>query len=154
MTMSEKLYKTGVGFGVILSMNGKILLGLRNSDPQKADSELHGEGTWTLPGGKLEYMESFVNGLEREVFEETNLKINKDNIKLIRLGTDMAPDAHFVTAGFFCDSFTGEPKVMEPDEITEWKWFDINKLPAKIYTPSQKVIAAWKSNIIWEQHYG
>lgn len=26
-----------------------------------ADSELHGEGTWTMPGGKLDFGESFMD---------------------------------------------------------------------------------------------
>ena len=45
--------KPGVGFGVMILKQGRILLGKRHSDPDKADSELHGEGTWTMPGGKL-----------------------------------------------------------------------------------------------------
>lgn len=40
--------KVGVGFGVFLKSGNKILLGKRHFDPEKADSELHGEGTWTL----------------------------------------------------------------------------------------------------------
>ena len=33
----------GVGFGVMILKDGKILLGQRHEDPNKADSELHGE---------------------------------------------------------------------------------------------------------------
>jgi hypothetical protein len=33
----------GVGFGVMILRNGKVLLGQRHMDPAKADSELHGE---------------------------------------------------------------------------------------------------------------
>ncbi len=29
---------------------------------------------------------------------------------------------------------------MEPDEITDWQWFLLDKLPEKIFPPSQKVI--------------
>lgn len=41
-----------VGFGVMILRDGKILLGKRHEDPIKADSELHGEGTWTMPGAR------------------------------------------------------------------------------------------------------
>jgi len=152
--MSEKLYKIGVGFGVILYKEGKILLGLRNSDALKADSALHGEGTWSLPGGKLDYMECFIDGVKREVQEETGLLLNLDKVKLVRLGSDKAKEAHFVTAGFFCDSFSGIEKTMEPDEIVRWDWFDLDNIPPVMYKPSLKVIQAWKSGIIWEQSYG
>ena len=67
--MKEK--KVGVGFGVLLLKDKKILLGKRHEDPEKADSELHGAGTWTMPGGKLEFGETFEQGARREVLEET-----------------------------------------------------------------------------------
>lgn len=111
--------KVGVGFGVMVLRDNKILLGKRHEDPEKADSELHGQGTWTMPGGKLEFGEAFENGAEREVLEETGIRINKQNLRLISLSNDIVSDAHFVTFGFLCTDFNGESKVMEPDEITE-----------------------------------
>jgi len=50
--MEEVNKKPGVGVGVIILKDSKVLLGKRHSDARKADSELHREGTWTLPGGK------------------------------------------------------------------------------------------------------
>ena len=49
----------GVGFGVMILREGKVLLGQRHVDPVKASSELHGEGTRTMPGGKMHFHESF-----------------------------------------------------------------------------------------------
>ena len=57
--------KIGTGFGVMILHNNKVLLGQRHVDPAKADSELQGEGTWTMPGGKLHYGESFEEGAKR-----------------------------------------------------------------------------------------
>ena len=48
-----------------------MLLGLRNPDKVKASSELKGEGTWTMPGGKVEFMEKLVDAAKRELEEET-----------------------------------------------------------------------------------
>lgn len=130
--------KPGTGFGVILSRQGKILLGKRNDDPEKASSELHGEGTWTLPGGKLDFMESFEDGAKREVFEETGIKINSCEVTSVY--NNITHDAHFVTIGLISMDFEGEARTMEPEEITEWKWFDINCLPEPLYFPSEKMI--------------
>ncbi len=40
--------------------DGKVLLGKRHDDPEKASSLLKGAGTWTMPGGKLDFSETFV----------------------------------------------------------------------------------------------
>ena len=74
MKMENK--KVGVGFGVMMMRGEKILLGRRHADPNKADSELHGEGSWTMPGGKLEFGESFEDGARREVREEAGMDLS------------------------------------------------------------------------------
>lgn len=130
--------KPGVGVGVILLKDNKVLLGKRNDDPAKADSELHGEGTWTLPGGGLEFKENLEDCAVREVFEETGIKVNNDRIKMVSVTNDVVEDAHFVTIFFLVEEYEGEPKVMEPDEIIEWKWFDLNNLPHPMFFPSEK----------------
>jgi len=39
---------------------------------------------------------------------------------------------------------------MEPEEITEWKWFDLDNLPEKIYSPSAKMINNYLSKKIYD----
>ena len=129
-----------VGIGVILLKNNKVLLGKRHEDPEKADSLLHGEGTWTLPGGKLDFKEDIPDCAHREVYEETGIKINKNKIKIVSITNDVVRDAHFVTIVFLAEEFEGEPKVMEPDEIIEWKWFNLNELPQPMFFPSEKAV--------------
>jgi len=136
--MTEEIKKPGVGFGVMILKDNKLLLGKRHSDPEKASSLLHGEGTWTMPGGKLHFGESFEQGAIREVNEETGLDVISS--KVISISNDIVSDAHFVTIGLLCSEFKGQPRVMEPDEITEWQWFPINQLPEPIFPPSEKVL--------------
>jgi 8-oxo-dGTP diphosphatase len=40
-------------------------------------------GEWALPGGHLEYGETWQEGLAREVFEETNILISPENFNLV-----------------------------------------------------------------------
>ena len=124
----------------MILVKGKVLLGKRNSDANKADSELHGEGTWTMPGGKLEWGEKLIEAVKREVFEETGVKIDNKKLKQISLTDDIVKDSHFVTVGFLCKDFPGKPKVLESDEITEWKWFSLENLPSQIFFPSQEIL--------------
>ncbi len=132
--------KVGAGFGVMLLRGGKVLLGRRHSDPAKADSELHGEGSWTMPGGKLEFGERFEEGACREMQEETGIEIAPTAVSVISLSNDIVSDAHFVTIGLLCTESKGEAKVMEPDEITEWQWFPLSALPEPLFFPSRKII--------------
>lgn len=132
--------KPRVGVGVMLLKDNKVLLGKRHEDPKKADSELRGEGTWTMPGGKVDFQETVLDAACREAFEETSIKIDKKNLEILTVQDDIVPDSHFVTIGFLCKNFQGDAKVMEPDEITEWKWYNLDSLPEKIFPPSQKML--------------
>ena len=124
----ENKKKMGIGVGVIvLNEKNQLLLGLRNDDPEKADSELHLEGTWTMPGGKLEFGESFEEAGIRETKEETNLDV--EDVEVISFPNDKNQYAQFVTVGMIAKKYSGEVKTMEPDEIVDWKWFDVDNLP-------------------------
>jgi mutator protein MutT len=140
--------KVGVGFGVMILKNNKILLGLRNEDAEKASSELHGEGTWTMPGGKLHYGETFEQGAIREVNEETGIDVKEIEVSCVQ--NDMNEFAHFVTIGLIATKYSGEPKTMEPDEIIKWEWFDLDQLPSNLYFPSKKCIEKYKSGLFYK----
>lgn len=139
--------RVGAGFGIMLLKDGRVLLGRRHVDAEKADSELHGEGSWTMPGGKLKFGESFEDGARRELMEETGIVLDK--VKVICVSNDVVEDAHFVTIGMFSEYFVGEAEVREPDEITEWHWFDLNDLPSPLFFPSERILENCKLNRIY-----
>jgi len=90
--------KIGIGVGVMILKNNKILLGLRNPDKIKASSELQGQGTWTMPGGKVDFHEKLIDAAKRELKEETDLDAVK--IEFLCIQDDFTETAHYVTAGF------------------------------------------------------
>lgn len=134
---------------MILNNKGEVLLGKRHDDAQKASSDLHGEGTWTMPGGKLDFHEILIDGAIREVFEEIGVKVNLDKLKIISVTDEIVPDNHYVTIGFLCENLDGEPKIMEPEEITEWRWYNLDNLPERVFPPSAKMIKAFLNNKIY-----
>jgi 8-oxo-dGTP diphosphatase len=143
--------KMGCGFGVLIIKDNKVLLGQRHVDPAKASSLLNGAGTWTMPGGKLDFGESFEEGASREVKEETGIEIDSNSLKVISLSNDIVPTAHFVTVGLLCTDCNSEPQVLEPDEITQWKWFDIDNLPEPLFEPSRKILQNYKDAVFYRR---
>ena len=91
-----------------------------------------------MPGGKIDFGESPDESACRETLEKTGIDVK--NLKLISVTNEVVEDAHFITLGFLCKDFEGEAKVMEPDEITEWRWFDINNLPEPMFFPCVKIV--------------
>jgi 8-oxo-dGTP diphosphatase len=133
--------KIGVGVGVmILNKDGKVLLGLRSENKEESAFKL--STCWTMPGGKLEYEENFEECATREVLEETGIDLK--NIKVICVNDNKNEHARYVTIGFLSDNCEANPRVMEPDEIVEWRWFDLDNLPENIYFPSAKVLENYK----------
>jgi len=129
-----------VGIGVIVLKDGKVLLGKRKSPL--------GVGTWSLPGGHLEYGESFEETACREAEEETGLN-DLTNIVLVAVCNNIMSESHYVTIGMLAESETGEPKAMEPEKCDEWSWFDPEDLPSPLFEPSRKNLESWRKGAFY-----
>ena len=140
--------KIGVGVGIAVFRNGQVLLGLRNPDKVKASSELKGEGTWTMPGGKVDPGEKLVDAAIRELDEETGIKL--DALSFVCVQDNIIDAAHYVTVGFqasVTDNY--EANAMEPETILKWEWYDIDKLPKNMYLPSSQLLKCILSDIVY-----
>ena len=129
-----------IGIGVMILDGDKILLGHRAKN-KKDTGGIYETDCWTLPGGKQEYNETFFEGAKREVKEETNLDI--DNLELFNAADDIQPDRHYITLHMIAREHQGTLKVMEPHSEDDWKWFPLDDLPEKLYSPSEKFIQAY-----------
>ena len=126
-----------VGIGVMILDDNTVLLGHRSKD-KKDTGGIFEIDCWTLPGGKQEYFETFFECAKREVKEETNLEIGE--LKLFGAADDIQPDRHYITLHIIAKKHSGELKVMEPTKEDRWEWFDLDKLPQNLYSPSKKFI--------------
>lgn len=94
---------------------------------------------WSIPGGKLELGETFEAGAIRELKEELDIDIESSEVIAVtnNLRTYQAEGAHFVSIILLAKTFKGEPKIMEPDKCTEFRWVDPYDLPQPHFDASE-----------------
>ena len=121
---TQKELRPKVGIGVLIFKEGKLLLGKRTS--------VLGLGEYSIPGGHMEYNESFEECARREVKEETGLEV--DNVRFLTLSNNKKYlPKHYVEIQFAADWKSGEPQTLEPDKIGDWDWYDLDKLPKPLF---------------------
>ncbi|KFK41301.1 hypothetical protein AALP_AA2G112500 [Arabis alpina] len=121
---------------VVFVIKGKsVLLGKRRSSI--------GHSTFALPGGHLEFGESFEECAAREVMEETGLEIEKTTLLTVtnNVFNEAPKPSHYVTVfmrATLVDS-SQEPRNMEPEKCEGWDWFDWLNLPTPLFWPLEKM---------------
>ena len=114
--------------GIAIIRDGKMLIGLRNytADKWKEIS------LWTVPGGQCDDGETIEQTLRRETVEETGIK----QLKIIDF-VDKIPGAKPGDDFYlFIGSTAEEPRLMEPEKFSEWKWCDLNDIPKNFINPA------------------
>jgi ADP-ribose pyrophosphatase YjhB (NUDIX family) len=87
-----------LGIGALIFDDDSILLAERGHEPLK--------GWWSLPGGILETGETLIEGIKREVLEETGLEVEPEAI--FEIFERIMPDAegrteyHYVLIDYTC----------------------------------------------------
>ena len=116
-----------VGVGVIVRKNGRVLLGKRRG--------AHGAGTWSFPGGHLEFNESIEHCARREVAEETGIRIK--NLRLTTFVNTLfkKEGKHYVTVFVTADYAGGRVTTKEPEKCDGWQWFKPSALPHPLFEP-------------------
>jgi 8-oxo-dGTP diphosphatase len=116
-----------VGVGVLVLRAGTVLLGLRRGS--------HGAGTWSPPGGHLEFGEDPVECARREAFEEAGIALGP--CQLIGVTNDLfeVERKHYVTLFYAADLVSGVPTVKEPTKCDAWQWWPWTALPDNLFLP-------------------
>lgn len=114
-----------VGIGVFVFKNGKFLVQKRQGS--------HGAGSWSLPGGHLEFGESFEDTARREVKEESNLEIK--NVRFGAVTNDIFEQEHkhYVTVWMLSDWAANEVVNREPEKCTAQEWVTFDELPQPLF---------------------
>ena len=89
-------------------------------------------GQWCLPGGRMESGESVAEACEREVWEETNLRVRVKRLVGVYSHPDQLviyPDgnrAHIVALHFEAEIVSGEPGLS--NETTDFGYFTMDEI--------------------------
>jgi 8-oxo-dGTP diphosphatase len=122
-----KMQRPGVGVGVFIIKDKKFLMALRWG--------AHGAGSWSVPGGWMEYGESFEDTAKREVTEEVGLKIKNIQFGAVTNNVFKKDDVHSVTIWLLSRYAAGKEKILESGKIKQLLWCDFDSLPEPLFEP-------------------
>ena len=124
MTKEKREYpnRPFVGVGVIVFRDHEVLLVKRNKEPNK--------GQWSIPGGKQMIGETVAEAAQRELLEETGVKV--DSLLLVDVVDSIIPDAekkikyHYTLVDYMGQWHSGESR--PGDDAQEVRWVHLNEL--------------------------
>lgn len=133
-----------IASGPVIIENGKVLLNRHGETPEA-------QRIWKFVGGKVEigdYKNSsdiLLDACKREVKEEMGIKVEIITpLKTLLTKRPEQPDSYVVLVHYLANRI-GEIKPGE--DIIEWKWFDIDKLPKDCAPNIKPVIEDYKNLI-------
>jgi ADP-ribose pyrophosphatase YjhB (NUDIX family) len=125
--------------GALCVHNGRVLLARRAHPPF--------EGFWDIPGGFLDEGEEPLDGLRRELREETGLEVEPERflgIWMDRYGGDSTAEA---TLNLYWTARVVGGDAAPADDVSELRWFNPDELPAPnelAFENVPVVLAAWR----------
>jgi mutator protein MutT len=114
----------GVGVGaIIFDAEGRVFLAKRGSLARNERNR------WEFPGGSVEFGETLVHALAREIAEEYGCEIEVQ--ELLGVVDHIIPDEgqHWVSSMFICRVKSGTPHIREPQKCEEIGWFSLDEIP-------------------------
>lgn len=129
-----KYPKVGVG-AIMLDDQNRILLQLRNKPPEVDH--------WSIPGGRVEFMEKLDDAIVREIQEELGVSVVIEDFLCVTDHLVPADNAHWVSPAYLVRVVKGEAENMEPHATKKVEWFPLESLPEKLTVTTNSAVDAY-----------
>jgi len=133
--MTDQMSNPTVGVGVVVIKERQVLLIKRDKEPRR--------GQWSIPGGSQEYGETVRQAAEREVYEETGLKIS--NLFLIDVVDGISTDSagnilfHYTLVDFRANWVNGVARA--GSDAASARWVTVEDLNAyNLWHETERII--------------
>ena len=123
--------KPQVGTALIITKDDKVLL-MKRKGP-------HGTGTWSTPGGHLDFRETLEGCAAREAKEEVGVEVVDIRFRSVTNDIFEENGRHYVTIWLEGKSI-GEPRIVSEKEVAEIGWFDWDALPQPLFLPLENLV--------------
>ncbi|WEZ83371.1 NUDIX domain-containing protein [Rhizobium sp. 32-5/1] len=127
----------GVGCGLAVVKDGRLLLCKRLKAPES--------GHWNIVGGKVDHLELSRDGAVREAEEESGLSIGSVEFLCVSEQIVAADRQHWVSLIYVTENFSGEPRLTEPDKLSDIGWYALDNLPQPLSRFAEDAVAALKA---------
>ena len=123
--------KPQVGTAIIITKDDKVLL-MKRKGP-------HGQGTWSTPGGHLDFGETLERCAAREAKEEVGVDVV--DIKFRAVTNDIFEETgkHYITV-WMEGKAVGEPFIAAEREVEEFGWFAWDSLPQPLFLTMENLV--------------
>lgn len=124
-----------VGVGGVVVQDGRVLLLLRKKPPEA--------GFWSLPGGRVEFMERVEDALVRELREELGIDVEMESLLCVTNHIVKADNAHWVSPAYLVRPVRGVPRNLEPAKTAAIEWFPLSQLPENLSLAAKSALTAY-----------
>ena len=123
--------KPQVGTAIIIIKDDKVLL-MKRKGP-------HGKGTWSTPGGHLDFGETLEGCAAREAKEEVGVDVV--DIKFRAVTNDIFEETgkHYITV-WMEGKAVGEPFIAAEREVEEIGWFAWDSFPQPLFLTLENLV--------------
>ena len=123
--------KPQVGTAMIITNGDKVLL-MKRKGP-------HGHGTWSTPGGHLDFGESLEGCAAREAKEEVGVDVFDVRFRCVTNDVFEEEGKHYITI-WLEGKLLGEPTIAAEREVEEIGWFAWDALPQPLFLPLENLV--------------